>query len=300
MRKNDLWASKAFVVALAVISFFVFEGQTKTRKNDTLPIGVPYGRNKKNEQTLKQKKRARRGQPKAGDKKSFSIPGTSVTLEMRWIPSGSFLMGSPTSEVDRFDNEVQHRVTLTQGFWMLETEVTQEMWESLMDFNPSWYKDSKRPVEYVTWYEVLEFITKLNSKGIGTFRLPTEAEWEYACRAGSEGAYCFGDSVTMLSKYAWYNWGQDEKQTRPVGVQQANAWGLYDMHGNVLEYCQDWYEEEYPLGSQTDPRGPAKGYERVLRGGSFRDGAMNCRSAFRDDNISDVRWDDIGFRLVRN
>ncbi|PIE91485.1 MAG: hypothetical protein CR997_00845 [Acidobacteria bacterium] len=253
-------------------------------------------------------------EPKAGDKKSFAIPGTSITLDMRWIPRGRFLMGSPESEKDRYDNELQHWVTLSKGFWMLETQVTQEMWETLMGWNPSRFvgstlpgkpprgafKGARRPVEEVSWDQAKEFIEKLNSKGIGTYRLPTEAEWEYACRAGSTSAYCYGDSKSRLKDYAWYD-DNSGGETHEVGGKQSNDWGLYDMHGNVWEWCEDWYGEAYYKESpECDPRGPASGKYHVFRGGSYWSNARDCRSAARSRLPEDILCRHLGFRVLRN
>ncbi len=229
----------------------------------------------------------------AGGRKSIRIPGTTIDLNMRWIPSGSFTMGGKYEKP-------QHRATLSKGFWMLETEVTQEMWKALMgpESNPSKFEGAKRPVEQVNWHEAKEFIEKLNSKGIGTYRLPTEAEWEYACRAGSPYAYCYGDGESKLKDYAWYGEGETGK-THTVGGKQPNDWGLYDMHGNVYEWCEDVYGD-YPVSPQTDPRGPASGEYRVSRGGSFWDFARGCRSAYRYWDTPDYRFRNLGFRLARN
>ncbi|NBQ48451.1 MAG: formylglycine-generating enzyme family protein, partial [Sphingobacteriia bacterium] len=191
--------------------------------------------------------------------------GKGVKLEMVLIPAGKFMMGSPVSEKGRKDNETQHEVTLTKPFYMGKYEVTQEQWEAVMGNNPSAVKGEKLPVTNVPSTHLQNFIAKLNAKSNSGYRLPTEAEWEYACRAGTITAYSFGDAITpkdancIASKIGG---------TAAVGNYQANAFGLFDMHGNVWEWCEDWYGD-YPAGSVIDPKGPAEGPGRVLRGGSF-------------------------------
>ncbi len=245
-----------------------------------------------------------------------NVPSTArITLEFRLRQKlgaggrarfrGSFTMGSPESEDGRENDETQHRVTLTKGYWLGETEVTQGQWKSVMGSNPSYFKGDNRPVENVSWDDCQEFIRKVNAEAERQFggeaRLPTEAEWEYACRAGSTGAYAgTGD----LDSMGWYG-GNSGSKTHPVGQKRPNAWGFYDMHGNVWEWCNDWYGS-YPSGSVTDPAGAASGDLRVLRGGGWNDGARYCRSAFRLGNFpADRYWldpgdrgGDIGFRLA--
>ncbi|MBI2930134.1 MAG: formylglycine-generating enzyme family protein, partial [Planctomycetes bacterium] len=173
----------------------------------------------------------------------------------------------------------------TKDYWMQTTETTQGQWEAVMGKNPSNFKGADLPVENVSWDDCQEFLKKLNEKvkdqlkGKST-RLPTEAEWEYACRAGSKGEWGFGDDEKELGEYAWYAKNSDDK-THAVGQKKANAWGLYDMHGNVWEWCEDWYGEKYPSEAVTDPTGPAKGNARCLRGGCWYFFAGDARSAFR-------------------
>jgi formylglycine-generating enzyme required for sulfatase activity len=184
---------------------------------------------------------------------------------------------------DHVSGTTPHQVTLTQGFYMLETEVTQEQWESIMGENPSHFKGAKLPVESVSWSDCRTFVSRLSKLAADIaprgykFSLPTEAQWEYACRAGTSDAYA-GD----LDQMAWYDRNSDSK-THEVGTKQANAWGLYDMHGNVYEWCNDWYGA-YPADDVTDPIGASSGSNRVLRGGSWNYGAEDCRSAFRFDD----------------
>ena len=215
-----------------------------------------------------------------------------IEYAFRWCPAGTFTMGSPSSEPDRNDDETQHSVTLTRGFWMLETEVTQAMWKSVMGTDPSDFEGAQNPVERVSWHECDDFCKKLSSKLRLTVSLPTEAQWEYACRAGTTGAYA-GD----LGEMGWYDEDFNTGSTHPVGQKKPNAWGLYDMHGNVWEWCQDWYGS-YTTSPTSDPTGPNSGSYRVFRGGSWYHGARLCRSAYRNGNLPDSRFDRLGFRLV--
>ncbi|MBP5510082.1 MAG: formylglycine-generating enzyme family protein [Kiritimatiellae bacterium] len=214
-------------------------------------------------------------------------------MRFRWCPAGTFTMGSPPTEEGRSYDERQHEVTLTKGFWMAETEVTQRQWKGVMGGNPSDFKGDDRPVENVSWDDCQEFIAKVNARLPDVqMRLPTEAEWEYACRAGTGGAY---GGTGNLDEMGWY-YGNSGRWTHPVKQKRPNAWGLYDMHGNVWEWCADRCGE-YPSGSATDPTGPASGSLRVLRGGSWLDRASYCRSANRDWNNPGYRYGNFGFRL---
>ena len=222
--------------------------------------------------------------------------GQGVSLKMLFIPAGKFMMGSPESEKGRYDDEVQHEVTLTKPFYMGKYEITQEQWESVMGNNPSSStKGAKLPVTNVSWLDCQEYLKKLNAKTDGGYRLPTEAEWEYACRAGTITAYSFGDKITP--KKANYNYSKIGKPVT-VGSYKPNAFGLYDMHGNVWEWCEDWYGD-YPAGAVTDPKGPATGEYRVLRGGSFFFFQSDARSSFRFNLTPPIRDISVGFRLAR-
>ena len=206
------------------------------------------------------------------------------------------MMGSPKKEKGRDDDEAQHEVALTKPFYMGKYEVTQEQWESVMGNNPSSRtKGAKLPVTNVSWEDCKEFIKKLNSKTAGGYRLPSEAEWEYACRAGITTAYSFGAKITP--KDANYDDSGIDKPIE-VGSYKPNTFGLYDMHGNVWEWCEDW-KADYPKGAVIDPNGPAKGKYRVLRGGSFYSYASNARSSDRGSNSPTVRYGCDGFRLAR-
>jgi len=234
----------------------------------------------------------------------------------RWCPPGSFLMGSPPDEHERFDTETQHEVTLTRGLWMADTACTQALWEAVTGQNPSRFKGARRPVEQVTWYDAEDFIQSLDgiidaqvdrlaarrrspfaSSAIGPgpeeqpvplrLRLPTEAEWEYACRAGTRGPFAFGDDIDPDQAnydgnhpYRGRRKGRYREETVEVASLPPNPWGLYEVHGNVWEWCRDWYGE-YPGGPVTDPVGPPSGGVRVLRGGSWLGDARYLRSAYR-------------------
>ena len=218
--------------------------------------------------------------------------GKEVKLEMILIPAGKFMMGSPVSEKGRGGDETQHEVVLTKSFYMGKYEVTQEQWEAVMRNNPSSRKGAKFPLTDISWEDCQNFIKKLNAKTDGGYRLPTEAEWEYACRAGTSTAYYFGDSLTKND--ANYN----TLSTKPVGNYKPNVFGLYDMHGNAREWCEDWYGD-YPSGAATDPKGPAKGEDRVLRDGSFYLAASKARSSGRIGGSPTFRFSNNGFRLAR-
>ena len=218
--------------------------------------------------------------------------GKDVKLEMVLVPAGKFKMGSPASEKERSDNETQHEVTLTKPFYMGKYEVTQEQWEGLMENNPSKIKGAKYPVTNVSWEDCQEFIKKLNAKPNGGYRLPTEAEWEHACRAGTTTAYSVGDSLTKSDANI------NGESTKAVGSYKPNAFGLYDLHGNVWEWCEDWHGD-YPAESVTDPKGPATGEGRVLRGGSFNTYVSRARSSDRNIITPSGRNYLYGFRLAR-
>ncbi|MEM7676642.1 MAG: formylglycine-generating enzyme family protein, partial [Myxococcota bacterium] len=245
----------------------------------------------------------------------------------RWTPPGTFQMGSPESEQGRHSDEAQHPVTLTKGFWLGETPVTQAVWSEIMGANPSKYKAPQRPVETVSWNDVQVFLARLNHAQHGlAVRLPSEAEWEYACRAGSEAATFAGEldvlsdfNAPVLDDIAWYsgNCGQaldiegtafsydvklrqysgTQVATRTVGLKRPNDWGLMDMLGNVWEWCEDFLDD-YPLRHVIDPRGPTRGQLRVHRGGSAFGRARYCRAANRGHDRPDRTVHDVGFRLA--
>ena len=234
------------------------------------------------------------------DEITITLPG-GVPLTMALIPAGTFMMGSLSSDSDRsIIEEPQHQVTITKPFYMGTYEVTQEQWEAVMENNPSWFNyNPKNPVECVSWNDCQDFIMELNTMGIGKFRLPTEAEWEYACRAGSTTRFPWGHDpeYSQLGQYAWYRDNSGDK-THPVGQKQPNAWGLSDMHGNVYEWCSDWFGD-YSSASQTDPTGPSSGDCRILRGGDWYLDPQFCRSANRSGSTPTGAYNFLGFRLVR-
>ena len=216
------------------------------------------------------------------------------------------MMGSPSSEAERDKDERQHRVTLTKGFYLQTTEVTQGQWERVMESRPWSGKEYVRendnnPAVYISWDDCQVFVRKLNQmEGTNKYRLPTEAEWEYAARAGSTTRFCFGESEGALGNYAWYGknaWGVGDKYAHAVGTKKPNAWSLHDMHGNVWEWCQDRYGD-YPSGSVTDPKGPSGGSGRVNRGGGWLNSAGGCRSASRFRISPGIRGHFLGFRLA--
>ena len=272
-----------------------------------------------------------------------------------WIKPGTFMMGSPTTELGRQSDETLHQVTLTKGFYMAKHQITQEQYQSVMGSNPSYFTiangmlpdgtevQGKRSVEMVSWYDALVFCNKLSIKegltpaysmqkldntgtstnpdewgsvptgsdtrwnavtiviGSKGYRLPTEAQWEYACRAGSPTAwYTGGTENAALQNAAWYagtHAGNANGKTHEVGIKNANAWGLYDMHGNVYEWCWDWYGS-YSAGDQTDPEGAVTGTYRVIRGGSWNNNGQNLRSAYRNNDNPNNRNNNIGFRIL--
>ena len=226
--------------------------------------------------------------------------GDGVQIELVLIPAGRFRMGAQAGEDD--DQKTGHQwVRITRPFCIGKHEVTQEVWEKVMGTNPSNFKGAKNPVENVSWDDCQAFLKKLNALGKerGQFRLPTEAEWEYACRAGTKTRFCSGDDEGPLGEYAWYD-ANSGNTTHPVGAKKPNAWGLYDCHGNVWEWCGDWYDE-YSHGRmpKADPTGPVTGAGRVLRGGSWDYGAGACRSACRgNDRDPDDRGGSLGFRVA--
>ncbi|MBN2200066.1 MAG: SUMF1/EgtB/PvdO family nonheme iron enzyme [Candidatus Aminicenantes bacterium] len=222
--------------------------------------------------------------------------GDGVGMEFILVPAGSFLMGAAIGDADE---QPVHEVTITKSFYIGKYEVTQEQWQALMGDNLSTHQGPKHPVEQVSWLDCQDFLSKLRAKLDGlTPRLPTEAEWEYACRAGSKGAYHFGDRPADLKAFAWYD-KNSKDTTHPVGGKTPNAWGLHDMHGNVYEWCADVYASDaYLTGAGVDPQGPESGTIRVARGGAWSFYAENCRSAKRFWNEPTFQFDNLGFRVV--
>ena len=233
-------------------------------------------------------------------------------MELIEIPAGKFTMGSPEDEKDRQEDEAQVSVTLTKPFGLGKYEVTQGQFSSVMGSEPWKGKDFAQadkdcPATWVSWDDATEFCKKLTAierkagklKANKAYRLPTEAEWEYACRAGTESAYSFGDDGSKLGEYAWFYYStRGEDYAHKVGLKKPNSWDLQDMHGNVFEWCSDWYGEE--LSGGTDPAGPNGGSIRMFRGGSWWKFADYCRSANRTLYLPSHRRRDLGFRVARS
>ena len=234
-------------------------------------------------------------QLQAGDTRTFD------GIPFQWCPPGTFVMGSPGSEEGRRTNERLHEVTITEGFWLSTYEITQAQWKEIFDVNPSEFVGNNLPVETVTWDDAQDFIVLMNASADGNpYRLPTDAEWEYACRAGTQSRFYWGKDADEedIYDYAWFVLNA-HSETNPVGDKLPNAWGLYDMSGNVYEWCDDFYEANLGNDPATDPQGPGTGPGHVIRSGSWFYGPEYCRSAYRSYQLDDVGNGAIGFRLLR-
>ena len=238
--------------------------------------------------------------PETGEETTVELPG-GTAMDFIWMGPGTFTRGSPETENGRFSNEgPRHEVTLTTGFYLGKYEITQSQWEAVMGDNPSYFQSPDRPVEQVSWDDVQTFIQRLNaSTEEAVYRLPTEGEWEYACRAGTTGRWSFGDDEIWLEVSAWYVANNTSAGTKEVGAKQPNPWGLYDMHGNVGEWCHDYFDA-YTNNPQIDPSGPASGTSRITRGGYFHSEAEDVRSAKRSRREPANRTYNIGARLVKS
>ena len=250
------------------------------------------------------------------DRPRAADPDSAMGLEMLRIPAGTYQRGSPDAEAGRRGDEVQHTVTISRPFLMGKTQVTQELWQRVIVGNPSRFLGNDLPVERVEWFDAVRFCNRLSEMqglepayrisgsdviwdaGADGYRLPTEAEWEHACRAGTTTRYHTGDSEADLARAGWYA-ANSAGKTHPVGRKDPNAWGLHDMHGNVWEWCWDWYGD-YPTDQVKDPTGPPTGTGRVLRGGRWADGSRSCRSASRRNSAPGLESPFDGFRLVRS
>ncbi|MCI5145329.1 MAG: formylglycine-generating enzyme family protein [Candidatus Electrothrix sp. AR3] len=234
-----------------------------------------------------------------------------VTQRFRWIQPGSFMMGSPDDEPERRENERQHEVVLTESYWLADTACPQALWQAVTGKNPSHFKGDERPVEKVRWEDVHKFVEQLNAAIPGLeLVLPSETQWEYACRAGTTSPFSFGANITpeKVNYNGNYPYAKGEKglyrqETVEVKELPCNEWGLYQMHGNVWEWCQDWFGD-YPSGSVIDPKGAAYGHVRVCRGGSWFNHGRYCRSAarfrFEPSRFEPgIRLNWLGFRLAR-
>ena len=295
-KKTRITATVFLVVGLAgalALAGYVIEEEKKATLART--VATAKAEQKAAEEAAEAKARAEREAAEAKAKLPAEISAGKVgatlgvplagkaVMPFAFCPAGSFTMGSPSSEDGRGSDENQVRVTLSKDFWVAKTEVTQMQWRAVMESNPRTFKGDDLPVDNVSWDDAQEFIKKVNGSGVmpsgWKFALPTEAQWEYACRAGETGPYSGG----TIEEVAWYE-GNSGYKTHDVGTKKANAWGLHDMHGNVWEWCADWYDDTLPGG--TDPSGPSSGVRqfrpRVYRGGSLDDLAEGCHAARRD------------------
>ncbi|HOZ45101.1 MAG TPA: formylglycine-generating enzyme family protein [Candidatus Hydrogenedentes bacterium] len=244
------------------------------------------------------------GPPQPGETRTFA------GIEFVWVPPGEFLMGATKTPEDLFRlyqgdlrwyaNEVpRHPVAITKGFWLGKYEITQAQWQKVMGSNPSG-TDPECPVDKISWDDCQTFVAELHTRTNEPFRLPTEAEWEYACRAGGTTEFHFGDGKADLRKYAWFS-ANSGGQSHPVGKKEPNAWNLHDMHGNVWEFCQDWCDRAYYAKSpKEDPQGPESGEYRMLRGGSFKRSETKCRCSFRSWNKPEYATAGQGLRICRD
>jgi len=222
--------------------------------------------------------------------------GNGIKIEFVLVQPGTFEMGSADGESDEVP---VHEVAVTRPFFLGKYEVTQQQWRQVMDENPSLFKGDRMPVESVSWYDCQKFLERLNELAPGRdFRLPTEAEREYACRAGTKTTYSFGDADMPLDPYAWVD-TTSENEPHPVGLKLPNPWGLYDMHGNVWEWCSDWHSHDYYAESPVDdPQGPPAGDKKVLRGGSWSNPGPYSRSANRGYYDPNARHNNYGLRVA--
>ena len=276
------------VVAIGSLSAYVIQGEKKAQ----LVAAEAKAKAEQEAAEARAKLSTEINAGRVGSTLGLPLTGNLV-MPFAFCPAGSFKMGSPSAEDGHSSNENQVSVSLSKAFWMAKTEVTQAQWRAVMGSDPSHFKGDDLPVEVVSWDDAQKFIKKVNDSGVipegWKVALPTEAQWEYACRAGETGPYSGG----TIEQVAWYD-GNSGSKTRPVGTKKPNAWGLYDMHGNVWEWCADWYDDS--LSGGTDPSGPSSGVRRVLRGGSWINRAALCRAALRNRGTPGTRSDLLGFR----
>ena len=226
----------------------------------------------------------------------------SIGLELILLPAGTFVMGGDWDAEQADENELpKHQVSFDKAYYVGKYSVTQSQWQAVMGDNPSEHLGDNLPVEMVSHEDAIAFIQKLNAmENTRTYRLPTEAEWEYAARANSQSTYCFGPQTRQLGDYAWFE-SNSGAATHPVGQLIPNEWGIYDMHGNVHEWCADWYSRDYYANSPSkNPSGPRKGVARVLRGGDWGSEAWYCRCAIRSLSSPQRRSPRVGFRVVKD
>jgi formylglycine-generating enzyme required for sulfatase activity len=278
------------------------DGKVRLRKQDGTEIAIAIDKlSDADRKFVRQQSKGRAASGAAPRQLAVDL-GKGVKLEMVLVPAGEFLMGSPDSdEIALAPEKPQHRVRISKPFYLGKYEVTQQQWQALVDRNPSAFKNPQNPVDSVSWEDCQIFLARLNEKiggKYGEFGLPTEAQWEYACRAGTTTRWSFGDNDLVLDEHAWYSSNSGDT-THPVGEKKPNAWGLYDMQGNVWEWCSDWYrEDDYKLSPRKDPTGATSGPRRVLRGGSYNDIASNVRSARRMSSQPTNRYNNDGFRVL--
>ena len=288
-RRRRLLRTAAFVIVLAaILGLLVFLPKRS---------GPPDWSFDADEAKRRQEEAARRlGIPVEKD----IYVGEGVRMKLILIPAGDFMMGAPMTERGhRMEDRPLHRVRITKAFYMGVTEVTQEQYEDVMGKSRFYFRGVRRPADRVSWNDAVLFCRRLSTRAAARVRLPTEAEWEYSCRAGSSAAYCFGDDYDTLDDYAWCD-GSNSRTTHDVGAKMPNAWGLYDMHGNVWEWCQDWYDGlYYKDGPMDDPQGSSRGEVPIMRGGAWMVGVTACRCAARwwygSPDFASSAW---GFRVV--
>jgi sulfatase modifying factor 1 len=283
------------IIAAIVALITLFGGRSKHTESPPAPLKVESHVHKSPMAPLKEESHAPRTEPP----KNFT---SNTGMRFVWVSPGSFMMGSSREEKQRSDYECQHPVPLTKGFYMGVYTVTQEQWQAVMGNNPSLFKCATLPVEQVSWEDCQTFCAKMQAMEHKAFRLPFESEWEYCCRAGTTTRFYFGDMIA--TDQANFNGQLDahgrqgvyREKTTPAGNFPANAWGLADMHGNVWQWCQDWYGD-YPQFAVVDPQGPSTGDFRVLRGGSWSATPDLCRAASRTGSTPDHRSVIVGFRV---
>lgn len=315
MKRNSIYFTLiplAFLIAVSSVVFNNISGKIYSKEPpDLSEFSTNRSESKKNRTFQNVSVRIPERGKKCGDR--WTVMHRGSAFNFRWCPPGSFLMGSSEKEKDRYENEVQHKVTLTKGFWILETEVTQKMFLAVTGKNPSEFRGDQKPVDTVSWQDCVNFCEELTrqfadstalnlsakdkkslSGAYVIFTLPTEAQWEYACRAGTEGVF-----AGTLEKIAWFGEPNETGSTHPVGTKQPNAWGIFDMHGNLWEWCADWYRD-FSKESETDPEGPKTSNcgVRIDRGGCWDSTPDYCRCAHRGTYEPDRAGRYVGFRII--